>query len=112
MKESTPLIQMAAQQMLAAGMTLHQGSGLLEKAMIKESLRTNRGNVCRTAKALQVHRNTLGRKMMDLEIADVARECRADLKNARELRFGGHMPMRKIEARRPSADTGDRSRVA
>jgi len=103
MKETTPLIQMAAQQMLAAGMTLHEGAGALSKAMIVESLKANRGNVCRTARALRVHRNTLSRKLVDLEIGDVARDCRADLKNAGQLRFGGRLPQR---------NAGDHSRVA
>ena len=111
MKEQNTLTQIA-QQMLEAGMTLHEGAREISKAMIIESLRQTKGNVCHTARALQVHRNTLSRKMSNLEIADVAREVRAELQKARTLRFGGRMPLSKMEVRRPSADVGDRSRVA
>jgi hypothetical protein len=107
MKENS-LIQTVAQQMLEAGMSLHESAHLLAKTMIIEALRANHGNICRTARELHLHRNTLTRNMADLGIAEVARGYRAELRRVCELRFGGRLPLEKVEVRR----TDDRSRVA
>lgn len=62
------LIKTTAEQMLAAGMTLQDACRLLGKAMILNSLELHGGNMSRTARALRMHRNTLTRKMHELEI--------------------------------------------
>ena len=96
MKE-TPLIQRVARQMLAAGLTPLQGARETQKEMIAESLREHHGNVCRTARALGLHRNTLSRKLAEFGIADIALECRADFNNQKALRFGDRLPARRSE---------------
>jgi transposase-like protein len=115
MKER-PLIQTAAQQMLAAGMTPRQGADEILKAMIVEALKENRGNICRTARALHMHRNTLSRRVVELQIADVAKECRTDRQSQRSLKYGGRLPMHSPALRKLAQNnlngTGDRSRVA
>lgn len=120
MKER-PLIQTAAQQMLAAGMTPREGALAIAKEMIVEALKENRGNICHTARALRMHRNTLSRRVVELQIVDVARECRVDRQSQRNLKYGGRLPvhspgLRKLAQnnlnRSGSNQTGDRSRVA
>jgi DNA-binding NtrC family response regulator len=96
MKER-PLIQQVARQMLAAGLTPLQGARETQKEMIAESLREHHGNICRTARAIGLHRNTLSRKLAELGIANVALECRADLANQKALRFSGRLSVRRSE---------------
>lgn len=96
MKE-TPLIQTVARQMLAAGLTPLQGARETQKEMIAESLREHHGNICRTARALGLHRNTLSRKLAEFGIANLALECRAAISSQKALRFGGRLPARRSE---------------
>ena len=85
----TALIRLAAQQMLAAGMNTSEGARELRKAMIVEELELVHGNVCRAARALGMHRNTLSRQMEDLGIWDAARKFRTESRlpvNSRAIR--------------------------
>jgi Bacterial regulatory protein, Fis family len=88
----TALIRLAAQQVLASGMSLSEGVRELRKAMIAESLETYHGNVCQTARALHMHRNTLSRQMDELRMRDVAAECRAERRMQRPLSYSRRQP--------------------
>jgi uncharacterized HAD superfamily protein len=70
-------------------MNLDEGIRALRHAMIAVFLEQHHGNVCRAARALGIHRNTLNRQMEDLEIAHIARECRADRANYGSRRLPG-----------------------
>ena len=49
-------------------MTLEQAGEEFERQFIVASLKSNRGNFCRSARSLGVHRNTLRNKVSDLGI--------------------------------------------
>lgn len=55
-------------ELVRRGVTLEQARREFEKQFIVASLKTNRGNFCRSAKSLGVHRNTLRNKVSDLGI--------------------------------------------
>lgn len=55
-------------ELVHRGVTLEQGRREFEKQFILASLRSNDGNVGRSAKSLGVHRNTLRNKVHRLEI--------------------------------------------
>lgn len=65
-------------QMYAGGITYAEAVREFKKRFLLEVLVTHRGNQCKAAKDLQVHRNTLSRMIAELEI-DPA-EVRAGLK--------------------------------
>ncbi|HEV2843505.1 MAG TPA: helix-turn-helix domain-containing protein, partial [Thermoanaerobaculia bacterium] len=52
------------------GLTLEQARREFERQFIVASLKSNRGNICRSARSLGVHRNTLRNKVSDLGIAE------------------------------------------
>lgn len=56
-------------ELVSRGLTLEQARREFEKQFIVASLKSNRGNFCRSAKSLGVHRNTLRNKVSDLGIA-------------------------------------------
>jgi DNA-binding NtrC family response regulator len=56
-------------ELVNRGLTLEQARREFEKQFIVASLKSNRGNFCRSAKSLGVHRNTLRNKVSDLGIA-------------------------------------------
>lgn len=56
-------------ELVNRGVTLEQARREFERQFIVASLKSNRGNVCRSAKSLGVHRNTLRNKVCDLGIA-------------------------------------------
>lgn len=56
-------------ELVRRGLTLEQARREFEKQFIVASLKSNRGNFCRSAKSLGVHRNTLRNKVSDLGIA-------------------------------------------
>lgn len=78
--ESRLMIGQLAQQMLLAGMTPGEGARELKKEMIEISLQQHRGNMCRTAQALGMHRNTLSRAVEELGIAGLPKEIRLGLR--------------------------------
>lgn len=51
-----------------AGFFLEQAVEILEKGMIERALQTTSANQCESAKLLGIHRNTLQRKMLELQI--------------------------------------------
>ncbi|HLX10514.1 MAG TPA: helix-turn-helix domain-containing protein [Thermoanaerobaculia bacterium] len=55
-------------ELVRRGMTLEQARREFERQFIVASLKSNRGNFCRSAKSLGVHRNTLRNKVSDLGI--------------------------------------------
>ena len=56
-------------ELVRRGVTLEQARREFERQFIVASLRCNAGNLCRSAKSLGVHRNTLRNKVSDLGIA-------------------------------------------
>lgn len=56
-------------ELVRQGLTLEQARREFEKQFIVASLRSNEGNLCRSARSLGVHRNTLRNKVSDLGIA-------------------------------------------
>ena len=69
-------------QMYAGGITYAEAVREFKKRFLLEVLQANRGNQCKAAKNLQVHRNTLSRMIAELEI------------DPAELRLGMKRPVR------------------
>ena len=55
-------------ELVRRGVTLEQARREFERQFIVASLKSNRGNICRSARSLGVHRNTLRNKVSDLGI--------------------------------------------
>jgi DNA-binding NtrC family response regulator len=55
--------------LLETGTSLTAATGALEKGMIGGALARNGGNQCAAARALEIHRNTLQRKMVEYGLA-------------------------------------------
>lgn len=55
-------------ELVRRGVTLEQARREFERQFIVASLKCNRGNFCRSARSLGVHRNTLRNKVSDLGI--------------------------------------------
>lgn len=55
-------------ELVRRGMTLAQARREFERQFIVAALRSNGGNLCRSARSLGVHRNTLRNKVTDLGI--------------------------------------------
>ena len=81
-------------QMHAGGITYTEAVREFKKRFILEVLASHRGNQCKAAKALGMHRNTLSRTIAELEI------------NPAEIRMGLKRPPRSerpvFEARQAS----------
>jgi len=56
-------------ELAAGGIFLEDAVAELEKKYIQRVLLTNNGNQSEAAKALGIHRNTLGRKMVEFHLA-------------------------------------------
>ena len=56
-------IRALATWLIDHGVTLEDSQREFERCFVEETLRRNRGNHCRTADLLGVHRNTLARRM-------------------------------------------------
>lgn len=56
-------------ELVRRGVTLDQAKREFEKQYIVATLRTNEGNLSRSARSMGVHRNTLRNKVSDLGIA-------------------------------------------
>ncbi len=65
-------------QMYAGGITYAEGVREFKKRFLLEVLAAHRGNQCKAAKDLRVHRNTLNRMMTELAIDPG--EMRAEVK--------------------------------
>lgn len=57
-----------AQQMLDAGISLQEARGMMERQMIEAALRRTKGNKCRAAKLLGIHRNNFDERLVRYEI--------------------------------------------
>lgn len=55
-------------ELVRRGVTLEQARREFERQFIVASLKSNQGNLCRSARSLGVHRNTLRNKVCDLGI--------------------------------------------
>ncbi len=55
-------------ELVRRGVTLEQARKEFEKQFIVASIRSNNGNLCRSARSLGVHRNTLRNKVTNLGI--------------------------------------------
>ena len=55
-------------ELVRRGVTLQQARQEFERQFIKASLKSNGGNLCRSARSLGVHRNTLRNKVSNLGI--------------------------------------------
>jgi len=55
-------------ELVRRGLTLEQARREFERQFILASLKSNQGNLCRSARSLGVHRNTLRNKVCDLGI--------------------------------------------
>ncbi len=60
----TPIVD----ELVKRGVSLQQARQEFERQFIKASLRSNGGNLCRSARSLGVHRNTLRNKVSSLGI--------------------------------------------
>ncbi|MCP4657998.1 MAG: hypothetical protein GY856_21525 [bacterium] len=63
-------------ELVQQGVTLEQARKEFEKQFILASIRSNDGNLCRSARSLGVHRNTLRNKVSNLGIVDEASSTR------------------------------------
>ncbi len=57
-------------ELVRQGVTLEQARKEFEKQFIVASIRSSEGNLCRCARSLGVHRNTLRNKVSSLGIGD------------------------------------------
>jgi DNA-binding protein Fis len=55
-------------QMYASGITYDEGVREFRRRYIQEVMAHNKGNQCKAARELGVHRNTLGRMLAELEM--------------------------------------------
>jgi DNA-binding NtrC family response regulator len=58
-------------QMYASGITYEEAVREFRRRYIQEVLRNNKGNQCKAARELGVHRNTLSRTLAELELDPV-----------------------------------------
>lgn len=63
-------------ELVEQGLTLEQARKEFEKQFIVASIRSNDGNLCRSARSLGVHRNTLRNKVSNLGISLKERRLR------------------------------------
>lgn len=63
-----PTLAQTAADMLDAGMTWWECLDEIRKAVLLEALTRSRGDQCKAARQLQMHRNTLGRQLDELDI--------------------------------------------
>ena len=64
------LMEAAARMLLRQRMSWDEGAAELRRNMILEALRLHRGNLCRAARELGQHRNTLSRAIEELKMGD------------------------------------------
>jgi DNA-binding NtrC family response regulator len=76
-------------ELVRRGLTLEQARREFERQFIVASLKSNRGNLCRSAKSLGVHRNTLRNKVCDLGIGSED----YDLPGRRQARRKSNLPV-------------------
>jgi DNA-binding NtrC family response regulator len=62
-------LSLIVDELVEQGITLEQARNEFEKQFIVASLRSSKGNLCRSARNLGVHRNTLRNKVSTLGIS-------------------------------------------
>jgi DNA-binding NtrC family response regulator len=72
-------------ELVRRGVTLEQARREFEKQFIVASLKSNDGNLCRSAKSLGVHRNTLRNKVSTLGIGHSERRAAGLRQGRRKL---------------------------
>ena len=77
-------------ELVRRGVTLEQARREFERQFIVASLKCNQGNVCRSARSLGVHRNTLRNKVSDLGIG--AEDLNLPGRRQARRRNGVHVP--------------------
>lgn len=87
-------ISQAAVLSLEAGLSDHRAADLLLRSRTVEALERTAGNVCHAAKLLDVHRNTVTRRLADLELSDLPAEIRRTKRNQLALHFPQPQPRR------------------
>lgn len=75
-----------ARRWLASGFTLHEAQEAFTHALVLAALEANRDNQCRAAERLGVHRNTLGRVLVQAGITKRQRSALRRLGNRRSMR--------------------------
>ena len=58
---------------------------LFKRQMVIASLERNKGNACKAAKELQVHRNTMGRYIEEFELWQTIRDIRSRHRLVRQV---------------------------
>jgi DNA-binding NtrC family response regulator len=76
-------------ELVRRGLTLEQARREFERQFIVAALKSNRGNLCRSARSLGVHRNTLRNKVSDLGIGSED----YDLPGRRQARRKSNLPV-------------------
>ena len=92
------LIDQIAQLCIQAGMTLDDAVQELKTHIMMAALQDNQGNVCRTARALGHHRNTVSRLLEELKLREFAASCRSKVVG----RLPAVVGQRRTTKKRPS----------
>jgi DNA-binding NtrC family response regulator len=74
-------------ELVHQGVTLEQARKEFEKQFIVASIKSNDGNMCRSARSLGVHRNTLRNKVSNLGIAPEEVSLKNANRRLRQLTF-------------------------
>lgn len=77
----------AAVLSLDAGLSDHRAGRLLLRSRTVEALERSAGNVCQAAKLLDVHRNTVTKRLEELELSRLPGEIRRQKRSQLALHF-------------------------
>jgi DNA-binding NtrC family response regulator len=72
----TPPVKQTANLMLDAKLTLSKSLEEMEKALITVTLERSRGNICHAAQILEVHRNTMSRRLKHFQLKELPAKIR------------------------------------
>jgi DNA-binding NtrC family response regulator len=78
------------EHLLNGGISLDEATQILEKSMIQGALARNSGNQCAASRSLDIHRNTLQRKMVEYGLATPRPRARR-----KPMSRAGHAPKKK-----------------
>jgi DNA-binding NtrC family response regulator len=76
--------------LLNGQISLAEATQILEKSMIQGALARNGGNQCAAARTLEIHRNTLQRKMVEYDLATARPRARR-----KPMARAGRIPRKK-----------------
>ncbi len=71
-------IEQVARLCLTAGMGLNEAVLAFKTHLLMQALREHQGNVCRVARMIGHHRNTVSRIIEQLKLREFARSCRPE----------------------------------